>query len=155
MAKAKGVYKRGNVWWVRYAGPDGKIRRETSQSTQHKVAQALLIARKKDVQEGKEPIPIKRIGNHSFRELAEHYSKWAERQKSFASKKYFIQALVNEYGTCPLRRFTTRLVEEYQTKMLKAGKAIATSNRHLACFKHMFRKAVEWDMVEEEPYKRI
>ena len=25
MARGKGVYKRGGVWWIRYAGPDGKM----------------------------------------------------------------------------------------------------------------------------------
>ena len=155
MAKAKGVFKRGKVWWIRYAGPDGKVRRESSHSHLFKAAQALLIFRKKDVQEGKEPIPMKRIGNHSLRELAEHYSKWAERQRSYGSKKYFIQVLVNEFGNCPLRRFTTRLVEEFQTKTIMEGKAKATANRYLACIKHMFHKAVEWDMVEEEAHKRI
>ena len=26
---SKGLYKRGNVWWIRYAGVDGRTRRET------------------------------------------------------------------------------------------------------------------------------
>jgi len=155
MAKVKGLYKRGNTWWISYAGPDGKIRRESSRSRLFKAAQVLLISRKKDAQEGKEPIPMKRIGNHSLRELAELYSKWAERQRSFGSKKYFIQVLVNEFGNCPLRRFTTLLVEEFQTKTIMEGKAKATANRYLACLKHMLHKAVEWDMVEEEAHKRI
>jgi integrase len=50
------------------------------------------------------------------------------------------------------------IVEEYQSKMLNAGKAPATSNRHLANLKHMFTKAVEWEMVEEEarePVRRV
>ncbi|MCH8208651.1 MAG: site-specific integrase [Nitrospinae bacterium] len=155
MAKAKGVYKRGNIWWVRYAGTDGKIRRETSNSPQHKVAQALLIARKKDVQEGREPIPIKRIENHSFNELAEIYKEWAKRQKAFKSKSCIIKMLVEEFGNCPLRRFTTLLIEEFQSKLMVEGKANATVNRRLACLKHMFTKATEWEMVEEEVNKRI
>jgi hypothetical protein len=47
MAKVKGLYKRGRVWWIRYAGPDGKIRFESSRSSSFKGAQALLIERKK------------------------------------------------------------------------------------------------------------
>lgn len=31
----------------------------------------------------------------------------------------------------------------------------ATANRHLACLKHMFTKAVEWEMVEEEILKKV
>jgi len=60
--------------------------------------------------------------------------------------------LVREFGNLPLRRFTTRLIEEYQSKLLAEGKAPATANRHLAGIKHMFAKAVEWEMVESVRY---
>lgn len=155
MAKAKGLYKRGNVYWIRYAGPDGKIRFETSKSASFKEAQDLLIQRKKEVMEGKDPLPKKRIANHSFKELAEHYLVWAKRQRAFKSKEGFVRQLVEVYGNSPLRAFTTRLVEEYQTKVLNDGKAPATANRHLAALKHMFTKAVEWEMVDEEAQKRV
>ena len=155
MAKAKGLYKRGNVWWIRYADPFGKIRFESSHSTSFRDAQDRLIQRKKDVMEGKEPIPKKRIDNHSFRELAEHYLLWAERQKAVRRKKGITNLLLNDFANIPLRHFNTRLVEEYQTKILSEGKASATANRHLATLKHMFTKAVEWEMVEEEALKKV
>ena len=40
---AKGLFKRGNVWWIRYAGIDGRIVRESSASTRFRDAEALLI----------------------------------------------------------------------------------------------------------------
>lgn len=46
-------------------------------------------------------------------------------------------------------------MEEYQTKLLKANKKPATVNRNIATIKHMFTKAVEWELVDEETYKRI
>ncbi len=154
MAKAKGIYKRGNVWWIRYAGLDGKIRFESGGKS-FKEAQDLLIQRKNEVKEGKEPIPKKRIANHTFRELAGHYKAWAERQRSFRTKEGFIEQLTESFGNIPLRCFNTRLIEEYQTKLLSENKAPATANRHLATLKHMFTKAVEWEMVEEESLKRV
>ena len=63
--------------------------------------------------------------------------------------------LSKEFGAIPLRRFTTRLVEEYQSRMLTAGRKAATANRHLATLKHAITKAVEWEMVEEETLKRV
>jgi len=152
---AKGIYKRGNIYWIRYAGLDGKIRFESSYSKKHIVAQALLTCRKKEIDEGKEPLPIKKISNHSFKELAENYTDWVRKQKSFESKKYFIANLVKEFGNVPIRRITTMAVEQYQTKFHTNGKAPATANRHLATLKHMLTKAVEWQMVEEETLKRI
>ncbi len=67
---AKGIYKRGNVYWIRYAGLDGKIVRESTGSTKFADAEDKLIDRKKSIKEGIEP-EIKRIKNYTFNELAD------------------------------------------------------------------------------------
>jgi integrase len=152
--KHKGLYKRGNVWWLRYVGVDGRVIRESSGFSKFKDAEALLIQRRGDVKEGKQP-EIKRITNHTFKELAEQYAKWAERQRSFKSKRFLIDQLSEAFGQIPLRRFNTMLLEQYQTERLQKGNKPATANRLLATIKHMFTKAVEWEMVEEQTLKRI
>ena len=150
----KGVYKRGNIYWIRYAGLDGRIVRESSGSDKFKKAENLLIKRKQDIREGKMP-EIKVIKNHTFKELAAEYRKWAERQRSFNSKKFFIAHLENKFGLLPLRRFNTMMIEQFQTEEIQNKKKPATINRYVATLSHMFTKAVEWDMVEEETLKRI
>ncbi len=154
MARAKGVYKRGDVWWIRYAGLDGKIRFESSRSASYKDAQAVLVERKKVIQEGKDPMPTRRIENHTFNELGEHYLKFCERQRSYYSKKKFMGALAKVFGNLPLKSFTTRLVDEWQSERLKKNKP-ATVNRHLEVLKHAFRKAFEWEMVHEEIFRKV
>jgi integrase len=47
------------------------------------------------------------------------------------------------------------LLEQFQTERLEKGNKPATINRLLATIKHMFTKAVEWDMVEEATLKRV
>jgi integrase len=155
MARTKGLYKRGNTWWLRYAGPDGRIHFESSRSASFKAAEVLLIQKKKEVLEGKKPLPTRRLAIHSFPELAEPYLGWAERQRAFKSKQGFVRQLGKTFGNYRLQSFTTRAVEGYQTKLLAEEKAPATINRHLATLKHMFTKAVEWEMVGEETLKRI
>jgi integrase len=150
----KGIYKRGSVYWIRYAGLDGRTVRESSGFTKFRDAEALLIKRRNDVKEGKQP-EIKRIANHSFNELAVEYLQWAERQRSYKSKKGFVRQLVELYGGLPLRRFSTRLIEQLQTERLQRGNKPATINRLVATLKHMFTKAVDWEMVEEETLKRV
>lgn len=150
----KGLYKRGNLWWIRYAGLDGKIIRESTGFLKFKDAETKLIERKNGIKEGKQP-EIKRIENHTFNELKEEYLKWAERQRSFESKERFVNQLADAYGSLPLRRFNTMLVEQYQTERLQKGNKPATANRLVATLKHMFTKAVEWEMVEEQTLKRI
>jgi hypothetical protein len=84
---AKGIYKRGNLYWVRYAGLDGKIVRESTGSDKFREAETMLIKRRQSIKEGKQP-EIKRIGNHTFKALADEYRKWAERQRCFGTKLY-------------------------------------------------------------------
>lgn len=152
---AKGIYKRGNIFWVRYAGLDGRMIFESSGSDKFREAEALLIRRKNSIKEGKQP-EIKRIVNHSFAELAERYQAWVTgRQRSATIKGYIIARLVQAFGSLPLRRFNTAIVEQLQTELIKEGSKPATINKKLRVLKHIFTKAVEWDMVEEETLKRV
>ncbi len=70
-----GIYKRGNIYWIRYADADGKVQWESSGSRYHKDAKDKLTERQneaKEIREGKRT-PEQRIGDHTFNELAEHY----------------------------------------------------------------------------------
>lgn len=154
MAKTKGIYKRGNKYWIRYAGLDGTIARESSGSTKLKDAEALLLDRKQAIKEGVQP-EVKKIANHLFKELADAYIAWARRQRCFKTKIYLINQLVVRFGNLPLRRFSTLLAEQYQTERLENGNKPATVNRLLATIKHMFTKAADWNMVEENVLKGI
>jgi len=168
MARHKGIYLRGSKYWIRYAGLDGKVIRESSHSEKFREAEDLLIKRKRSVKEGKQP-ETKKIANHTFNELVTEYLKWVERQRGYKQKENIINQLKAVFGNLPLRRFTTMLIEQFQTERLQKGnkkvkigeKEIylpnkpATINRLLATLKHMFTKAVDWYMVEEETLKRV
>jgi integrase len=142
------------MYWLNYVGPGGKMIRESARTTKYREAVALLIKRKQAVAEGKLP-EFKRIGNHTFRELAVEYLKWAQRQRSFESKRGYLKQLLEAFGAYRLRQFTTKNVEQFQTARLNGGNKPATVNRLLATLKHMFSKAVDWDMVEDEAKKRV
>ena len=150
----KGIYKRGNVYWIMYVGLDGRLIRESSKSDKFKPAETLLLKRRQGIREGKEP-DVKQIRNCTFSELTGQYLKWAERQRGFRSKKCYILQLNEKYRNLPLRRFSTMLVEQLQTERIQKGNMPATANRTLATLKHMFTKAVEWEMVEEEVLKKV
>lgn len=152
---AKGIYKRGNVHWIRYAGLDGRTVYESSGSDKFRVAETLLIQRRQSIKEGKQP-EIKRIANHTFKELAEKYLSWITgRQLSAKVKGYIIGQLLTTFGSLPLRRFSTVIVEQLQTDLINRGLKNSSCNKVLTILKHMFTKAVEWDMVESETLKRV
>ncbi|MGD8942613.1 MAG: hypothetical protein PVJ37_05080, partial [Desulfobacterales bacterium] len=97
MAKHKGIYKRGKIYWVRYAGLDGKMVFESSGSKKFKDAQALYNARKSAVAKGKQPEAVK-IKNYTFGQLAAEYDKFAQKQRSYATtKKYTIEKVAEKF----------------------------------------------------------
>lgn len=152
---ATGIYKRCSVYWIRYTGLDGKQKRESSNSTKFKDAQLLYAQRTETIGQGKEP-EIKKIPNHIFPELSEKYLSWINgRQKSAKTKGYIVGQLVSVFGALPLRRFSTACVDQLQTDLISKGYKPASNNKILTILKHMFSKAVEWEMIEEEILKRI
>ncbi|MBI5664818.1 MAG: recombinase XerD, partial [Nitrospirae bacterium] len=54
---AKGIYKqKGSAYyWIRYAGLDGRVIRESTKTAKFKEAEAILLQRKRTVLEGKQP----------------------------------------------------------------------------------------------------
>lgn len=172
MAKSKhrGIFLRGRIYWVRYAGLDGRIVYESTGSKKFEDAETLYIQRKKAIKDGKQP-EIKKIANYTFNELVEKYQAWINgRQKSAKIKEYIINSsvdseqkkkqrksipLIEAFSNLPLRRFNTALVEQLQTDLMNRGLKNSSCNKILNILKHMFAKAVEWDMVESEILKRI
>ncbi len=188
MAKYRGVYKRGGVWWYRYPDHLGKMIRKSSFSVRQSDAVDARAKAVAAIREGKEPEETKKIATYTFNDLAEKYSAWIEgRQASSEVKGYIINRLKErlillsgetgnpiyvKLGPLPLRRFNTYLIEQLQSDLKKKGlskpktdkngKIIeagplqdSSSNRILNTLKHMFTKAVEWEMVEETILKKI
>ena len=132
------------------------MRFESAKTHLKREAADLLVQRKREVIEAKEPDRVKRIANHTFGELCDEYLKWAKRQKSYDSKVFYINQLRLFFGEIPLDQLTTHLVERYQThRLTEHGNKPATPNRHVATLKHMIRKAVEWNMAHDEVLARV
>lgn len=150
MATQKGIYKRGNIYWICYVGLDGTMHRESSGSRKLKDAQVLLTTRRNAVLEGKTP-EVKRIVNHTFREMAEKYIEWMMvRHKSANLKLYLIQQLVDAFGNLPLRRLTPTIVSEHQTGYLTKGLKNSSINKKISLLKAMIAWSVENAMVEQD-----
>jgi hypothetical protein len=146
--RPKGIYKRGSVYWVRYAGLDGKVVFQSTKSSKLDKAESFLADRKAEIRVGIEP-QIKRIRNYSFNQLSDEYNKWIEgRQASAKVKGYIIGDLKTRFGNVPLKRFNTMLVEQLQTDIIRRGFKNGYNNKVLNVFKHMFSKAVEWKWLK-------
>ena len=151
MRRTKGLYRRGSLYWMCYK-VDGKLYRESTGKTLQSEAEYVLSCRRKEIKEGK-LLNTDKV-NCKFAELAKEYGTWTKQQKGYRTKKYIIKQLVEEFGNLNVNDLNTMIVERYQTKHLSTRKP-ATSNRMMACLKHMLTKAVDWEMASEETLKQV
>jgi integrase len=152
--KTKGLYLRKKTWWMTFQGCDGK-QHWASCHTQSKIeAQALLEKRRVSVREGN-AYEAKQIKPTSFLDLAKEYEQYVLKQRSYISKKGFLKKLKAQFGSVRLTALNTRIIEQYQTTLIKSGLKPASVNRILAALKHMINKAVEWEMAPEDVLKSV
>ena len=161
MARRKGIYKRGNIWWICYSGVDGKAIRETTGSTRQRDAEALLVHRKQAVLEGRNPV-LKQRSDITLKKFSIEYLECMMVQRSYQTKEACMRQLVREFGNLPLRLFTTRLIDNYkarlmtgQTERRTCGLKPASVNRIIATLKHTFTTAHEWRLIGDESLKQI
>jgi integrase len=152
MRLAKGLYRRGNVYWMAYKDSRGVLQRESTGKALLDDAEYVLLCRRKEIKEG--ILPDIRKTNYKFAELAQKYDVVVQIQKGYRSKKSFIRQLVEKFGNLDIRNLDTERVERWQSILLKSGKP-ATANRKLACLKHMMTKAVDWNMASEDMLKQV
>ncbi|QXE87367.1 site-specific integrase [Geomonas nitrogeniifigens] len=153
MAK-KGIYKRGNIYWIHYTGLDGRQVKESSRSKKFKDAEALLIQRKHQVQQGQRP-EIIRLKDSNFKELSEKYEEHCKHQRGFRNKKSLLKMMREDFGVLPLKFFTTEYVEQYQSRLLTNGLSEGTVNRRIGCLKNMFTKAVDWKLASNSMFAEV
>ncbi|MBI2988094.1 MAG: site-specific integrase [Deltaproteobacteria bacterium] len=155
---AKGIYERegknGDVtYYIRYQfqGTDIKERvGRKSRGFTRETAKEALKSRLGDIARGqfnlektRKPVP--------FSKLVERYREFASSYKrGWETEKYIVEEFASLFGDTPLAQITTWQIEKWKAE---GGKRLnpVTVNRRLTVIKHMFKQAVEWDLVKSNP----
>ena len=155
--KVKGLYLRGRIWWITFTGPDGKRHYQSTGTTSKTEAEKILYQTKAEVNAHKTPsiLVFNQTKKYLFSELADEYEKWSEQQKGFRQKKNRIKHLRERFGDYRLVNFNARVIEQYQMERLRMGNAPATVNRYTTILKHMFSKAYDWEMINNEILEKV
>ena len=90
------------------------------------------------------------------------YKENFQNQPSYkAAKKFFVKSIGEYFGKKTLLSNIKYVdIETYRnylkTKATQYGtiQKPATVNREIACLRHLMSKAVEWDMIEQDPFKK-
>ena len=146
------IFKKGEIWYIDYY-VEGRRKREAV-GPNRKMAGSVLAKRKVQVTE-KRFLEIQRRPNVTFEQLGEHYLEYAKTNKrSWRRDERSIRVL----GRCFLGRrlfeITPLDIEKFKVARAKQVSP-ASVNRELACLKHMFTRAIEWNMAIDNPVKRV
>lgn len=158
MVISMALFKRGQVWWMRFSYNGQQVRRST-EVTDKRLAEKIYHKVMAQVAEGKwfERLPGE---DKTFREMMEKYmSEHSEKNKSPKSHirdKSLSNHLIQFFGDLTVSKISPKLVNEYKTRRRDEGAAPATVNKELNLMSHAFNLAIkEWEWVRENPVGKV
>jgi integrase len=151
------IRKRGKTYQIDYFDPNGKRIRKSFKK--RKDAEAELGKRVSLIAEGRY-LDVKKDYKTTLKELLDKYKENFQNQASFKTgKKYNVEHIRNYFGEKTLLaniKFVD--LETYRNHLrnsLTVKETIrkdSSTNRAMSCLRHIFSKAVEWEMIEQSPF---
>jgi site-specific recombinase XerD len=153
------IRKRGNSYQIDYFDPDGKRVRQSFRK--RKDAEAELGKRVSLIAEGRY-LDVKKDYKTTLKDLLAKYKENYQNQSSYHTMKKFSLENIKAYFGEDTKLANIRYVdlETYRNHLRqkatkhKTIRAVASINREIACLRHLFTKAVEWDMMERNPFDK-
>jgi integrase len=143
----RGLYKRGNTWWMTYRDAIGKQRFESCKTSNKKDAEQRLVDRRKEALEGIAPAPpIKPL---ALNDLKDRYLAFVGHQRGVETKKIHFAHFARVWGNPPIHTLTVEVLDRYRAHRRGESVGPATINREMATLKHALSKAVEWKLLRK------
>ena len=151
------IFKRGKYWWVDYRLPDGRRIRRSTGFTDKKMAELML----KDIELQIARKTLKIPMGMSLQEFWERYLEYAQAHKTKQTCKTeksvfsaFLRFLLSK-GVSRLDKLSPEHLEKYKFLLIERGLSRFTVNKQLRTIKSIISKAVEWELLPENPFKRV
>ena len=144
------VYRRGEVWYIRFTHA-GRKYRESSGSTDRKIAVNLLRKRIAEVIEGR--VVGHRADRVSFADLLAliEADYKAQGRKSLQTLQYRLKRLKSAFGTTRPVDITYRTLSAYVQKRTREGAAASTVRYELVALGRMFALAIQAGILNTRP----
>lgn len=157
-----GVFLRHSTYWMSYTA-NGIRHRESCNTSNKREAEQRLASRITAVTEGRF-FDIKKTTPVLFKDFVNRYIAEHSKinKKSWEHDLFRLRDLMVSFGGRYLHEITVADIAKFkaqqmQTKALRLGRPIctATINRKLALLKAILNKAVDWEVLEDNPCRKI
>jgi len=152
----KGVVQKGNDYWIDYRFNGKRIRTKIGPS--RKLAETIMRKKRVEIAEGKH-LDVSKASKVKFKDLAhvymENHAKPNKRSWHSCDFKY-LKNLTPVFGERPLSAITPLMIERYKgERRERDGVSVATVNRELSLLRCMFNKAIDWEMADSNPLRKV
>lgn len=154
----RGLFKRGNAWYLHYYYKGRRIRERVSRDK--RIAEKALYATRTAIEEGRY-LDKRKMPKIRFEDFAQEYIQTYARlhKKSWVTDVYSIKALSRLFAGHYLFEISPQMIESYKSSRLsgKLGKKVSTSTitKELSCLSKIFCKAQDWGKVSENPLRKV
>ena len=156
-----GIYRRGNTFWMSKT-INGILYRKSAETDGKMRAKAIFedwTSRLKESVKTGRPVTAVRTEakpETTFKELAERYIEFTRgRLKSHKNIEYMVKNMLLVFMDKPLNDFNLSDIEGIQNEKLSCGLSIRTANHYPRVLKTMFRKAADWELIDESVLKKL
>ena len=155
--KAKGLFKRPGSpnWFIRYADRNGRICRESTGTSEKKLAKAILSKKKTLVAENRQ-LDVKKVPKTTFFELLDEYENVRAKKLRMKGLDNMLEAWKRGLGNVPCGELTQLRIEKFLDTLREDHEFGATTwNRHLAMLRAVFNWGLEKKLVAANPTQGI
>ncbi|PYQ17001.1 MAG: hypothetical protein DMF80_02425 [Acidobacteria bacterium] len=148
----RGVYRRGDVLWIRLKGADGKLTRETTGQCDVKVAETILAKRRAEAAMLSH-FPTRKFEQITFDDLREAWEP--AHLKKTPSFRYLLPRVLEAFGGAKARDMTPAKVQEFLDRLRSNGLSASSVNHYRTIINSIFNEAIRHGRYDVNPIRAI
>ncbi len=151
--RSRGIYRRGDVLWIRFKNADGKLTRESTGQGDVKVAESILAKRRSAVAMLSH-FPTRKFEQLTFDDLREAWEP--AHLKKTPSFRYLLPRVLAAFGGAKAREMTTERVQEFLDRLRDHdGLSASSVNHYRTILNSIFNEAIRHGRYDVNPIRAI